>query len=465
MRSVFVYATDGASHPQREVTKMRHRHGRIGGAVGGLLALALVFAAGTVRAQAEAAAPAMEEVGNEAPWYVAFNAGFLDFEGNFEYRDAFVAAMYLGYDFNERWTFEGVLNLAPYLAGRWLPTGERQPNAMFVGLGADALFHFTRWERLDPYLAAGGGLTFYSQPLVLGNSAETVLRGGGGVMYHFNDEWAVRLDGRAMLRDFGASPDAAGIYTAGLIWNWGARVGQRLVAVDGPLDSDGDGLTDQEEAALGTDPFDPDTDKDRLTDGEEVKTYHTNPLNPDTDVDGLKDGEEVHQYKTDPLKRDTDDGGVADGHEVIEDKTNPLDGSDDLFLIELYIPFDYDKAEIKSPSFPQIDVVGKMLDRNPGSTARIEGHADKLKKSLPDYNKKLSQRRADAVLNYLANRGIERSRMTAVGYGYSRPKAENDPVNGNPVNRRTEVYLTGIDRTKLDAGVTSVERTSPPTPK
>ena len=61
----------------------------------------------------------------------------------------------------------------------------------------------------------------------------------------------------------------------------------------GPVDSDGDGLTDEEERALGTDPLNPDTDNDGLFDREEVRVYGTDPLNPDTDGDGYLDGDEV----------------------------------------------------------------------------------------------------------------------------------------------------------------------------
>lgn len=60
-----------------------------------------------------------------------------------------------------------------------------------------------------------------------------------------------------------------------------------------PKDSDQDGLTDEEEAALGTSPNNPDTDNDGLFDREEVKVYKTDPLNPDTDGDSYKDGDEV----------------------------------------------------------------------------------------------------------------------------------------------------------------------------
>jgi uncharacterized protein (TIGR03382 family) len=129
----------------------------------------------------------------------------------------------------------------------------------------------------------------------------------------------------------------------------------------GPVDTDGDGLTDDEEAVLGTDPNDPDTDDDGLNDGEEVQTHGTDPLDPDTDGDGLddgdelvgadgtpftgdetdptdadtdndglNDGDEVTVHGTDPTDPDTDGGGIPDGQEVLLDGTDPLDPSDDV---------------------------------------------------------------------------------------------------------------------------------------
>jgi len=70
--------------------------------------------------------------------------------------------------------------------------------------------------------------------------------------------------------------------------------------VDPLLDSDGDGLPDWYELAIGTDPQKADTDGDGLNDFEEVFVYHTNPLDPDTDGDGFEDGEEL-LFGSDPL--------------------------------------------------------------------------------------------------------------------------------------------------------------------
>jgi len=80
-------------------------------------------------------------------------------------------------------------------------------------------------------------------------------------------------------------------------------------------DDDDDGLTNQEEADIGTDPKDPDTDDDDLTDGEEVD-IGTDPLDPDTDDDGLNDGLEV-KIGMDPINSDTDGDGVTDGIEIL----------------------------------------------------------------------------------------------------------------------------------------------------
>ncbi|MDD4870532.1 MAG: OmpA family protein [Kiritimatiellae bacterium] len=415
------------------------------------------------------------EPSNEAKWYFSPGIGWQDWQGDEECDDAFLLDARLGYDYNEWWSFEGFFYTAPYIKekmrNRWYPKndpngsyrevsmvdgtpGEKFGDTFMAAVGSDALFHFTRWERLDPYLTLGLAASWYGDE-INGHNFDVAIRGGGGVMWHFNDEWAVRGDFRAFL--VGNDTEANSMIDAGVVWTWGARVPAKIVATGGPLDSDRDGLTDVEEEKWKTNPYDPDTDKDGLKDGEEVYTYKTDPLNPDTDADRLKDGDEVHKHTTDPLDADTDDGGVVDGHEVLEDNTDPRagHGNDDLVLFELYIQFEYDKAIIKTEYYKQLDVIGKVLARHSKATAKVEGHCDQFKTtghiSLAPHNKKLSKDRAKAVVEYLiSNCQIASGRLSSNGYGFERPKDPKkvDLVNGNPENRRVEIYIKGVDKTK-----------------
>jgi hypothetical protein len=82
------------------------------------------------------------------------------------------------------------------------------------------------------------------------------------------------------------------------------------------IDSDQDGLFDDEEIALGTDKNKADTDGDALADGEEINLYKTSPLKIDTDNDELSDFEEINKYFSNPNNPDTDADGYSDGQEV-----------------------------------------------------------------------------------------------------------------------------------------------------
>lgn len=113
---------------------------------------------------------------------------------------------------------------------------------------------------------------------------------------------------------------------------------------DGTEDEDEptpDGLTNKEEHDRRTDPKDPDSDDDMLTDGDEVKTQMTDPNNPDSDGDTLSDGSEILTHMTDPNATDSDGDNLADGDEVNTYKTRPdlfdtdEDGQDDGFEVAL----------------------------------------------------------------------------------------------------------------------------------
>lgn len=96
-------------------------------------------------------------------------------------------------------------------------------------------------------------------------------------------------------------------------------------------DADGDGLTADEEAALGTDPNNPDTDGEGLSDGREVKEIGSNPLLIDTDGDGVTDGDEVSGVFGDIQWQwaDSDSDGLSDGDELFVHLTDPASGDTD----------------------------------------------------------------------------------------------------------------------------------------
>ncbi len=94
------------------------------------------------------------------------------------------------------------------------------------------------------------------------------------------------------------------------------------------VDNDGDGLTDAQEQALGTDPEKDDTDGDGLSDKEEVDGGVTDPTNPDTDGDGLSDGDE-ESWGSNPKVKDTDGDTLSDGREVHELGTSPINPDTD----------------------------------------------------------------------------------------------------------------------------------------
>ena len=420
--------------------------------------LAAVCTCGTLRA---------EEAEDYARWYFSPGIGFYVTEGDQPLKDGLEADFRIGYDINEWWSLElGILwapkldeqfdkNLyreIPHGSGRWVtidrPTSHSRgkdkyfDHTWMLEPYADLLFHFTRWERLDPYIAGGIGLNIYGKDVVEDGTTEFTFRVGPGLMYSLSDEWALRADWRVLLTS--DNTEFNSIVDVGLVWHWGAGRETDIFASVGPIDTDGDGLSDDYELKIGTDPLNPDTDGDGLKDGEEVLVYKTNPLNPDTDYDMLKDGEEVKKYKTNPLDPDTDKGGVRDGHEVLEDGTDPLNGNDDFLRFELHLLFEYDKDIINPKDYPDLDKVAAVLLRNPEATAVIEGHADRTTRSKRAYNIDLSSRRANAAKQYIRAKGVDGSRLRAVGYGFDRPQYEPDMVNGTPLNRRVEVYVKGV---------------------
>jgi len=106
-------------------------------------------------------------------------------------------------------------------------------------------------------------------------------------------------------------------------------------------------------------------------------------------------------------------------------------------IIDKMIHFAFNKYNIKPDSYGILDDVASIIKANPQiKRIKVEGHTDWIGSEA--YNMKLSQRRADSVVQYLTNKGVPASKLEAVGYGKTRPIATNKTAAGRAQNRRVE---------------------------
>ena len=116
------------------------------------------------------------------------------------------------------------------------------------------------------------------------------------------------------------------------------------------------------------------------------------------------------------------------------------------------IYFEQSIAKVKEESIPQLEHLKGVLKANPNVFIRIEGHTDNRGK--PASLERLSRERAEAIRDYLLANGIDRRRVTAAGFGPTRPVADNATAEGRVANRRVEVVITRILRPRKTAGAT-----------
>ena len=97
-------------------------------------------------------------------------------------------------------------------------------------------------------------------------------------------------------------------------------------------------------------------------------------------------------------------------------------------------------SSLLKESFAELNTLVKLLNENPSLKVEIEGHTDNV--GSEQYNNNLSQKRADAVKNYLVEKGIAESRLKSRGYGFTKPIADNSTEEGRAKNRRTQIRIT-----------------------
>ncbi len=133
---------------------------------------------------------------------------------------------------------------------------------------------------------------------------------------------------------------------------------------------------------------------------------------------------------------------VEEGINVTFDENNP-DGS------KAGVYFATNKFDINANSKLALDKMVTIFSKYPETNILIEGHTDDV--GTDAYNLGLSQKRAQAVADYLKNAGVSASRITTKWYGESQPKAENNSDANRALNRRVEFAITANEKMKADA--------------
>ncbi|MFV8326473.1 OmpA family protein [Flavobacterium sp. ZS1P14] len=341
----------------------------------------------------------------------------------------------------------------------------------FVGVGAmlfDKDLNFDQ-DRIDYALpTAGGGLNFRLSPGIMLNLQET---------FSFSNK--DRRDGV-----IAGKKDAYLSHMAGLTFNFGDKkdadndgvsdrndtcpgtpVGVSVDANGCPLDNDKDGVADYLDGCpnvAGTAALNgcPDTDNDGVTDSNDkcpdtkmgTKVDATGcPM--DNDKDGVTNDLDRCPDVAGPLSLngcpDSDGDGVADKDDrcptvkgTIENKGCPEITKQDIQRITYLgskIFFENNSEKLKVASLVQLDELVNLINKYQASNLVIEGHADS--NGSDAFNLELSQKRTESVKNYLMEKGIAASRLTAIGYGESKPIASNKTALGRAKNRRVELKM------------------------
>jgi len=205
-------------------------------------------------------------------------------------------------------------------------------------------------------------------------------------------------------------------------------------------DTDGDGVFDDKDKCpevVGYPELDgcpyPDRDKDGVTDNkdrcpdEPGSTKNDGCPITDRDGDGVPDVTDRCPDDPGPASNQ----GCPDIKEEIIKKTAAIAKS---------IYFDLNSSKLQARSHAPLNELVQILKDNPTYKLTIESHTDASGTNA--YNQKLSDNRSASVMSYLINKGVDASRITAVGYGEERPIATNDTNEGRTLNRRSELKLS-----------------------
>ena len=177
---------------------------------------------------------------------------------------------------------------------------------------------------------------------------------------------------------------------------------------------------------------------------------------PDSDSDGVIDSKDRCPNTPKGIAvdasgcpKDTDGDGVYDSLDkcpgtpkgiAVDNDGCPVPIPEKLTM-KLLVEFDFNKAVIHPQFHGELEKFANFMIAYPQTKTVIEAHTDNI--GSERYNLKLSQRRAESVIKYLADKfGIDRTRLSAKGYGFSKPVADNKTAAGRQRNRRVEAQIS-----------------------
>ena len=207
--------------------------------------------------------------------------------------------------------------------------------------------------------------------------------------------------------------------------------------MNGCPDADGDGVADKDDACPNDAGLEslagcPDSDGDGVADKDDTCPNQAGPAAnggcpwPDTDGDSVLDKDDMCPAVA---------GTVANNGcpEVTEEVQKQLNDYARTIL------FDTGKASIKAESTSVMVDIIQILNEYPNAKFTVEGHTDSV--GSKKLNQSLSEKRANSVRDFLIEKGIDGSRLTAIGYGEEKPIATNRTRSGRKQNRRVEINL------------------------
>jgi len=342
----------------------------------------------------------------------------------------------LGYGISDHWSVEVLVGQVESDFENAFGKSEDDITLKWV----DVVYNIGAYRAWQPFLLFGAGRTDFDFDGVRPDSQDNQFNVGAGVYRQLTDRISLRGDLRGV-----TSSKTGGVEPFAFIGITGYLGAAK--APPPPPDSDGDGVNNDQDRC-------PTTPMGRKVDGQGCEL--------DTDGDGVVDSADqcpdtpkgaAVDAKGCPL--DSDGDGVPDYRDAcpdsdagakVDDKGCYVELEEEV-TIDLNLEFDTNKADIRSEHGAAINRVVKFLSQYPTAYAVIEGHTDS--DGAATHNQGLSERRAKAVYDYLVETGgIDASRLTSVGYGESKPIADNDTAAGKQRNRRVSAVISGTQKVR-----------------